>query len=69
MDQVLEDLPFRFVCINDILIFSKDLSSHLDNLCEGFLLCCQHGLMIELPRCEFAVPKIEFLGHLLSATR
>ena len=69
MDQVLGDLPFCFVYVDDILIFSKNLSSHVDHLREVFLLCCQHGLTIGLPKCEFAVSKIKFLGHLLSASR
>ena len=38
----------------------------MDNLQEVFLLCWKHGLTIGLPKCEFAVFKIEFLGHLLS---
>ena len=67
MDQVLGDLPFCFVYVDDILIFSKNLSSHVDHLREVFLLCRQHGLTIGLPKCEFAVSKIEFLGHLLPA--
>ena len=32
MDQVLGDLPFSFIYVDDILIFSQDLSSHVDNL-------------------------------------
>ena len=31
-------------------------------------LCRRHGLTIRLPKCKFAISKIEFLGHLLSAT-
>ena len=67
MDQVLGDLPFCFIYKDDILIFSKNLSSHINHLCEVFFLCRQHGLTIGLPKCEFAVSKIEFFGHLLSA--
>ena len=47
------------------LIFSKYLSSHVDNLQE---VCRKHGLTIGLPKCEFAVSKIDFLGQLLSAS-
>ena len=53
--------------VDDIL--SQDLSSHVDHMQEVFRLCWMHGLMIGLPKCEFAVSKIEFLGHLLSANR
>ena len=69
MDQVLGDLPFCFVYVDDILIFSKNLSSYVNNLHEVFLLWHQHGLKIGIPKCEFAVSKIEFLEHLLSANR
>ena len=33
-----------------------------------FFRCCEYGLTIGLPKCQFAVPDIEFLGHCLSAT-
>ena len=70
MGLVLGELPFCFVYMDDIIIFSKDLSSHLDNLREVFRLCrlCRkHGLTIGLPKCKFVISKIEFLGRLLSA--
>ena len=67
MDQVFRDLPFCFVYVDDILIFSRDLYSHVDHLQEVFRLCRKHRLNIGLPKCEFAVSKIEFLGHLISA--
>ena len=67
MDLVLGVLPFCLVYDDDNLIFSKDLPSHGDNLKEVFLLCKEHGLTIGLPKFEFAVSKIEFLEHLLSA--
>ena len=46
---------FLYCYLDVILIFSKNLSSHIINLREVFLLCCQHGLRIGLPKCEFAV--------------
>ena len=67
MDQALRDLPFCFVYVHDILIFSRDLSSNVDNLREVFCLYQKHRLTIGLPKCEFSVSKIELLGHLLSA--
>ena len=65
---MLGNLPFCFVYVNNILIFSRDLFSKINHIREVFLLCHQHGLMIGLPKCDFAVSKIKFLGHLLSAT-
>lgn len=66
MDQILGGLCYCFVYVDDILIFSPDLSSHVDHLRHILNLCREHGLTIGLPKCEFGVPQIEFLGHLLS---
>ena len=63
MDQILGDLPYCFVYVDEILVFSKDLSSHLQHL-----LCREYGLTIGLPKCQFAVKEIEFLGHRLTST-
>ena len=67
MDSILGDLPYCFTYVNDILVFRSSLEEHLEHLRQVLLLCHQHGLMIGLPKCEFAVPEIEFLGHVLSA--
>ena len=69
MYQVLRDLSFCFVYVDDILIFSQDLPSHVDHLHKVFRLCRNHWLTIGLPKSKFSVSKIEFLGHLLSANR
>ena len=63
MDSILGDLPYCFTYIDDILVFSSSLEEHVDHLREVLLLCRQHGLTIGLPKCEFAVAEIEFLGH------
>ena len=68
MDSILGDLPYYFMYVDDILVFSTSLEQHVDHLRQVLLLCRQHGLMIGLPKCEFAVPKIQFLGHVLSAS-
>ena len=39
MDQVLGDLLFCFVYVDNILIFSRDLSSNVDRLRKVFRLC------------------------------
>ena len=67
MDSILGDLPYCFTYVDDILVFSSSLEEHVDHLRQVLLLCPQHGLTIGLPKCEFAMPGIEFLGHVLSA--
>ena len=68
MNSILSDLPYCFPFVDNILVFSTSLEQHVDHLHQVLLLCQQHRLMIGLSKCEFAVPKIEFLGHVLSAS-
>ena len=51
MDQILGDLPFCFVYGDDILVFSKDLSSHVQHLWDILLLCQEHSLTILVSVC------------------
>ena len=44
MDQILGDLPYCFVYVDDILVFSKDLTSHIQHLWDMFLLCREYAL-------------------------
>ena len=48
MDQILGNLPYCFVYINNILVFSPDLSSHVQNLRDVLVLCHAYGLTIGL---------------------
>ena len=52
MDQVLGDLLFCFVYVDNILIFSRDFSSHVDHLRQVFLLFGKHGLLLGCPRVQ-----------------
>ena len=63
MDQILGNLPYCFVYTDDILIYSPNLSSHVQHLHDILKLCRALGL----GKCEFAVTETEFLGHRLSS--
>ena len=58
IDKVLGDLPFCFLYVDDNIIFIRDLSSHVDNLCEVFLLCQKHGLRICGPSVSSPCPRL-----------
>ena len=68
MDQILGNLPYCFVYIDDILVFSPDLSSHIQHLRDVLELCQAQGLTIGLGKCEFAIAKTKFLGHQLTSS-
>ena len=68
MDRVLTGLPFVFVYIDDILVASPDLSSHLAHLGAVFQRLKEAGLVLNVAKCEFARSSISFLGHRISAS-
>ncbi len=54
-----------FVYLDDLIVVSKDLDSHLQQLCLVFQKLTEAGLKAKLTKCEFLKSRIEFLGHLV----
>ena len=63
MDQILGDLPYCFVYIDDILIASPDPESHREHVRTVCERLSEAGMEINLDKCEFGKTSIEFLGH------
>lgn len=58
---------FVFVFFDDILIYSRDMNTHLVHLTKALTLLKQHHLFAKLSKCKFSCPDIEYLGHIISA--
>ncbi len=54
-----------FVYLDDLIVVSKDVDSHLEKLSLVFQKLTQAGLKAKLTKCEFLKSPIEFLGHLV----
>ena len=67
MDKVLINLPFARCYIDDIVIWSTTIEQHNLHLSEVFSRLRQAGLKVHPGKCVFAVDKIDFLGHSISA--
>ena len=63
-DELLEML---IVYLDDIIVFSQDISTHLQRLEMVFQKLREHGLKIEGKKCHFFCPKVTYLGHVVSA--
>ena len=53
MDEVCASLPFTFVYIDDVLITSPDLKTHLQHLRLFLQRFLQNSLVINPAKCEF----------------
>jgi hypothetical protein len=67
MDQILAGLPFAFCYIDDILVASPDHASHQQHLRQVLEQLREAGLVLNIEKCAFAQPSVDFLGHHVSA--
>lgn len=67
MHDVVRDLDFCYVYIDDILVASRSETEHLAHLKELFKRLTDFGLVINASKCVFGKPEITFLGHNVSA--
>ena len=55
------------VFFDDILIYSRTLQDHVQHLECVFKLLEKHSLLAKRSKCYFAQPRVEYLGHFISA--
>ncbi|GKA49129.1 putative reverse transcriptase domain-containing protein [Tanacetum coccineum] len=56
---------FVIIFINDILIYSKDNKEHEEHLKAILELLKKEELYAKFSKCEFWIPKVQFLGHVI----
>nr|ABF94845.1 retrotransposon protein, putative, unclassified [Oryza sativa Japonica Group] len=68
MNSVLAPFIRKFVLVfmDDILVYSPDLDSHLHHLQQVFVILRQHQLFARRSKCSFACTQLEYLGHIIS---
>jgi len=69
MNQIFEPLLRHGVLVfmDDILVYSPTLESHVELLTQVFDIVHQHQLFLKFSKCSFAKQEIEYLGHCISA--
>ena len=68
MSQVLGGLTWKcvLVYIADILVYSKNFSSHLQHLESIFNILDNANLKLNPSKCAFATKRVTYLGHKIS---
>ena len=62
MDAILGDLPYCFVYLDDILIFSTTPQEHMQHLRQIFDILSENGLVVNRAKCVLGVSELDFLG-------
>nr|GEU36415.1 putative reverse transcriptase domain-containing protein [Tanacetum cinerariifolium] len=69
MNRVSKPYPDKFVIvfIGDILIYSKNKQEHEEHLKLILELLKKEQLYAKFSKCEFWIPKVQFLGHVIDS--
>jgi len=65
--DLVREIPGTANISDNIWIWSRDKNSHLQQLDQLFSKLAASGITLKLPKCSFAVPQINFFGHIVSA--
>lgn len=70
MNKILFDLLDKCVLVylDDILIYSRDVSQHVQDVHEVFKILDKHNLRLKESKCALFLESCEFLGHTISAS-
>ena len=66
VNEVLSGLTFAFGYLDDILVFSPDMKSHLEHLRLLFERLRAADLKLKEVKCNFLKRHIHYLGHIVS---
>ncbi|GJR24254.1 putative reverse transcriptase domain-containing protein [Tanacetum coccineum] len=69
MNRVCKPYVDKFVIVftNDILIYSKSKQEHEEHLKLILELLKKEELYVKFSKCEFWIPKVQFLGHVIDS--
>ncbi|KAL2091743.1 hypothetical protein ACEWY4_011541 [Coilia grayii] len=69
METVLVHLKGRicFMYLDDIIIYSRDVQQHLQDIQQVFCALRKAGLTVNMKKSQFCRKSLKFLGHLVSA--
>ena len=57
---------FIVIFLDDILVYSRDLVSHVAHVCKTLEILRQHHLYSKVSKCSFFQSSVEYLGHVVS---
>ena len=66
VNEVLSGLTFAFGYLDDILVYSPDMETHLEHLRKLFMKLREADLKLKEVKCNFLKKHIQYLGHIVS---
>ena len=66
MNQVIKGLPFAFIYLDDVLIHSPDIETHLQHIRILFQRLRKADFKLKDSKCNYFRTHVQYLGHLVS---
>ena len=66
VNEVLSGLTFAFGYLDDILVYSPDMETHLEHLRSLFVKLREADFKLKEVKCNFLKKHIQYLGHMVS---
>ena len=66
VNEVLSGLTFAFGYLDDLLVYSPDMETHLEHLRKLFMRLREADLKLKEVKCNFLKKHIQYLGHSVS---
>ena len=66
VNEVLSGLTFAFGYLDDILVYSPGMETHLEHLRKLFIKLREADLKLKEVKCNFLKKHIQYLGHIVS---
>ena len=66
INKVIKGLPFAFGYLDDVLIHSPDIETHLQNMRILFQRLREADLKLKYSKCSYFKMHVQYLGHLVS---
>lgn len=69
MEKTVGDMNLLqvLVYLDDLIVFGKSLEEHEERLLKVLDRLEEAGLKISLDKCQFCLPRVKYLGHIVSA--
>lgn len=68
MDGAIRGLNFCHAYLDDLLVASSTPEEHVNHLRIVFQRLVEHGVVVNMAKCELGVRQLSFLGHVISAS-
>ena len=66
INKVIKELPFAFEYLDDVLIHSPDIETHLQHMKILFQRLREADLKLKDSKCNYFKKYVQYLGHLVS---